>query len=94
MAEKFSKQPSEDLDYDIYFDEWMPAGDHIASVAVTADVGVTTHDTTFDPSAHVVKVWVSGGTSGQTYKVTVKVTTASSPARVKEQDFKVKVKEL
>lgn len=91
--EKFEKQPSEDLDYDIYFDEWMPDGDHIASVDVTEDTGITVHDVTFSASTHIVKVWASGGDSGVTYKVTVKATTASNPPRVKEQDFRIKVKE-
>ncbi len=39
-----------------------------------------------------VVAWVSGGVAGKTYKVTLRVFTASS--RVKDISFKVKIKEV
>lgn len=39
-----------------------------------------------------VKVWTSGGVNGATYKITVTMT--SNAGRVKEVDFKLKIKEL
>lgn len=39
-----------------------------------------------------VKVWLSGGTNGVTYKLTVTITTTAG--RVKEVDFRMKIKEL
>lgn len=88
----FSKQPSENLDYDFDFADFMPAGDVIASSVVTADAGVTLGSKTDNPGASIVKQFISGGTDGTTYKVTCKITTTGG--RVKEAEFKLKVKEL
>jgi hypothetical protein len=85
----FYKQPSEVLDYDIDFTEWMTPGDSIATATATSDAGITLGATTI--IGYVVKQWVSGGTDGNSYKVTVKVTT--NGGRVKEADFRVRVRE-
>jgi hypothetical protein len=86
---KYTKQPGDKLDYDIDFNEWLSSGDSLASVNVTADTGITIVNSTIVVS--MVKVWLSGGNDGETYKITVKVTT--DEGRIKEQEFRIKVKE-
>lgn len=86
----FEKQPSEIQDYDIDFSEWLAAfPDTATDYTVTVDAGITKGDTSM--TGGVVKVWLSDGTSGTTYKVAAKITTAGG--RVKEDEIKIKVKE-
>lgn len=87
---KFTKQPGESQDYDISFVEWLAAlADTAQSMTVTAETGITLGTTQL--SAGVVKVWLSGGTHGTKYKVTVAITTAAG--RVKEDEVVIQVKE-
>ena len=86
----FTKQPAEVQDYDIDFSEWLAAfPDTAVSHAVTADAGITLGATTL--AAGVVKVWLSGGLTGTSYKITTAITTAGG--RTKEDEIKIKVKE-
>lgn len=88
---KFTKQPAEVLDYDVDFSEWFSnRTDTPASFTVTADTGITVVGST--RSGNVVKIILSGGTSGTKYKITVRLTTSNS--LVKEADFQVVVKEV
>ena len=89
----FSKQPAEILDYDFDFSDFLTgSGDTLASSVVTADVGVTVMSKTDNTTDGTVKVFLSSGTDGTTYKVTCLITT--SAGRKKEAEFKLKVKEL
>lgn len=86
------KQPTDQLDYDIDFSKWLPEGDLITTVTAEVDpadtelvvlsAGVSEAD---------VKVWLGGGRDGSTYKVTVVV--ATTGGRIKEVDFKVRVRD-
>jgi hypothetical protein len=89
--DKFDKQPDEVLDYDVDFSEWLTGGDTIQSHSVAADAGIVVDSSTVSAPTQTVKVWLSGGTDGVTYKVTVTVVTVSG--RTKQKEFKVKVKE-
>lgn len=88
---QFTKQPSEVVDYDVDYSEWLTDGDNVDSATVTPSPAGLTIDSTFinDPR---VKIWVSGGTNGITYKLTVTMTTVEG--RIKQDEFKVKVKDL
>jgi hypothetical protein len=91
--EKFEKQPADVQDYDISYVDWLAdLSDTASSVLVTTDTGIT-QPTAATVALGIVKIWLSGGTSGVTYKVTCTLTTASSPARVKQVEILVKVKE-
>jgi hypothetical protein len=91
ILEKWTKQPGETLDFDISFADWLAArADTIASHTVTVEAGLTKELST--ALNGVVKVWFSGGTDGQTYKVTVTVTTVGG--RVKHAEITIKVKEI
>jgi len=85
-------QPDESLDYDLDYTDWLTTNDNVSSatVAVTpADELAATLVQINDPR---VKVWLEGGVDGTTYKVSVTMTTADG--RVKQDEFKIRVKEI
>lgn len=84
------KQPGDNLDYDIDFERWLPDGDALVSaVAVADDNTITVGDVEVIPP--LVKVWLSAGEAGKSYKITVTTTTAEG--RVKEVSFNLRVAE-
>ena len=88
---KFSKQPAEILDYDVDYTEWFSNRiDTPSTFTVTAETGITVVSTA--RTGKVVKVTLSGGTTGVKYKVTIRLTTTLG--LVKEADFTVSVKEI
>ncbi len=95
---KFEQQPAETLDYEISFDEYLPSDDFIQSVGdVTVEISPTgglfqVGPTILQEDSRSVKVWLSGGTDRVTYKITVTATTAQG--RVKQNEFKVKIKDI
>lgn len=89
----FEKQPADVLDYDIDYATWLPDNDAIASVetAVTPAGGMEVDLTLVIENNTRVKLWVSGGVTGTTYKVEVTVTT--DDGRVKQDEVRFRVKE-
>lgn len=86
------KQPGDLLDFVVRFDRWLPSNDAITTVeAVVDDPAEVTIDS-LQYTADTVTVWLSGGISGKTYKVTVTVATAIG--RIKETEFRLRVREL
>jgi hypothetical protein len=87
-----TKQPGEVLDYDIDYSEWLTSDDNVASAttAVVPDTDLSVDLINInDPR---VKLWISGGVSGTTYKVTV--TMETQDGRIKEDEFRMRVKEI
>lgn len=93
ILDTFTQQPADILDYDIDYTDWLGT-DTLASHTVTADTGITidTPASSIWGSSLKVKVWVSGGTTATTYKITVTVVTAGG--RTKQDEFRVKVREV
>lgn len=88
----FQKQPADRLDYDVTYKDWLTTGDNLETVnAVVEPEGALTIETVYvvDPK---VKIWLSGGDSGVTYKVTLTANTADG--RIRQDEFKVKVKDI
>ncbi|MGL4297338.1 MAG: hypothetical protein ACRCTG_16640 [Aestuariivirga sp.] len=84
-----TKQPADHLDYDISFEDWLPEDDFVQAATSSVDVaGLTITDTLV--MSPLVKVWLSGGVDGSTYKITVTATT--NQGRVKETEFKLRVR--
>jgi hypothetical protein len=81
------KNADDQIDYDIDFSRWLSDGDSVVSAEGQADKGIELLSVAVFGS--VVKVWVAGGTAGQTYTVTITATSAES--RVIEQCFKIRV---
>lgn len=89
----FDKQPGETLDYDVDLSEFLPSTDAPASVTkAVSPSGLSLGTTSINASTKVVKQWISGGAAGTTYKVTLTIT--STEGRIKEVEFKIRVKEL
>tara|TARA_B100000780_G_scaffold268628_1_gene226744 strand:+ start:402 stop:674 length:273 start_codon:yes stop_codon:yes gene_type:complete len=88
--ETYTKQPTERLDYDIDFTNWLPTGDAIVTtVTSSTPAGLTIYVT--DAATIIPKVWVAAGVDKKSYIVSVTVDT--SQGRTKEVNFKVKVKD-
>lgn len=97
----FYKQPAESLDYDVDFSEFLTDGDTLVSsgnppVPSPLNVAVTPAGLTLGPtfvldSGTTIKQWLSGGTDGAKYKITL--TATSNAGRVKQVEFVVRVKD-
>lgn len=88
----FNKQPGDTVDIDVDLSQWLPSSDTISNAIASADTGITLGANAINNTLKVVKQWVSGGTTGNRYKVTLTITSAEG--RVKEVEFYVKVKEI
>jgi hypothetical protein len=87
--EKFWKDPDAILDYVVDWndatDPWLEAGETISSYTVTVASGLTlVADSELDGR---VTVWLSGGTVGNAYTVTVHI--VSSVGREDDRSFRV-----
>lgn len=87
----YSKQPDERLDYDVDYAEWIPALDSLLIATVTVSPAGMIVDSPLILT-DVVKLWVSGGTSGVRYKVTLTVTTTLG--RIKQDEIIFACKEV
>lgn len=96
ILERFIKQPAEVKDYIVDYTPWLePISDTISDV--TTDIVCITNptDTSLkcDPvflSPMKVKCWISGGTTGQKYKMTITVTTHGGRVDQSELIFVIK----
>lgn len=87
----FTQQPADVLDYDVEYADFLVPPDALAS----ATVAVTPTGLTVAAPVKVgtrYKLWVSGGTSSVTYKVTITVTTTLG--RTKQDELKFKIKDV
>lgn len=85
----FKQQPSDVLDYDIDFSDWLPTTDSITTATVS--VSPSGLGTSFAIQSRIIKVWCYNGTDGVTYKVTVTANTAEF--RTKQVEFRMRLKE-
>lgn len=91
----FTKQPGEVLDFDIDYSNVLAGrSDVIASQTTSVSpAGVTVVGTTRSDDNTLIKVTISGGTSSNSYKITVTATSTSSPALIYEDEVTVLVEE-
>ena len=95
------KQPADRKDYPISYTDWLAEnapGDTLASAIAAVECLNVPSDTSLvvasvGVSAQTVSPFLTGGTSGCRYKVTVTVTTAASPPRVDQCEFIINVKD-
>jgi hypothetical protein len=98
ILEKFVKQPSEVKDYDIDYTAWLtPINDEVDTTAIAIvctsdpqDSSLVCDSIMLTPSS--VKLWISGGTNGQKYKLTA--TTSTTGGRVDESELVFTIKEF
>lgn len=86
-----TQQPAERLSYSIDYADALTAGDNVSSATVSiSPSGLTVNNVSvIDPR---VRFWVSGGTSGVTYKVTLTINTADG--RIFQDEISFKIKEI
>lgn len=84
------KDPNAVVDYRIDWSKWLTDGDTIATSEWTVPAGVTmTTEYNDDTSA---TIWLSGGTAGENYSLTNRITT--SGGRTQDRTIIIQVKEL
>lgn len=87
----YDKQTADVLDYDIDYEDFLSPGDSILSGAVS----VTPSGLSVEPPmvlGKTLKLWVSSGTSGVTYKADITMTTAQG--RVKQDELRFRIKDI
>lgn len=94
LLASYKQQPADRVDYDIWFandpdgaPDWLPVGDFLDSVEVIYPEGITIVHMLFPDR---VKLWVTGGTSGTAYKVTVTAHTVDFRSKQVELRFRIK----
>ena len=85
------KQPVERFSYTVLYSEALTEGDNLETASATVEPAGLIIDNVgvYDPR---VKLWVSGGEDGISYKVTLTVNT--SDGRVFQDELIFKIKEL
>lgn len=89
---KFVKDPAARLDYTIDWSAWLePDDDSITSASVPSPPsGLTVQTTTW--TATLTTTWISGGTAGTSYDVTVRIETGGG--RIDERTIVIACREL
>lgn len=97
--------PDSDLDYGIALKDWLATGETIASAVWTVPVGVTKHDEFINvtpivdacgvthPAGTVALVFLrpSAAVVGQDYEIRCRFTTTSTPPRVDDRSFRLRI---
>lgn len=87
--ERIPKDPDAVLDYTLDWDAWLADTDTIASAVFTVASGLTKDSEEFTDDTSTV--WLSGGTAGESYKVSCRITTVAG--RREDRSFYVDMKE-
>lgn len=96
---KFTKQPVEVLDYEFDFTAWLAdREDTISGVPTVVSAPLTAGATNLTISSistalGIVRFFAAGGIDGVKYEITCTFNTASSPARTKQDEMIITVKE-
>jgi hypothetical protein len=77
------KDPDATLDWIFDWNLWLGATETIASAEFIVDPGITIEDST--NTTKTATVWLSGGTEGQVYRITCRVTT--NEGRIDDRSF-------
>lgn len=81
-----TKRAADVKDWTLDFTDFLETGETIADATAVASTGLTVTATNIVATDTGVQIWLSGGTAGETYTITVTVTTDASPiARVEER---------
>ena len=84
----FTKDPDSVLDYIMDFSDWLDT-DTITSHTVTVDSGITKDSSS--NTTTTVTAWISGGTAGNTYDVTFRITTVGG--REIDRTIRIRIRE-
>lgn len=86
----FQKDPDAQLDYIIDWSSWLN-GDSIVLSSWIVPSGITLVDESFTNSNSTI--WLSGGTIGQRYRVTNRITTNTSPPRIDDRSIIIAIRD-
>lgn len=86
---KWKKDPSDVLDYEVNWSKWLQAGETLAARTVTPDAGITVDSAVL--GVDKVTIWLSGGTVGNTYRIGCRITTTAG--RTAERSIRITVEE-
>lgn len=75
MTYRGIQDPQAVLDWTIDWSDWLPAGDVIASHAVTVPAGMTENSSADTDTT--VTAWISGGTVDTSYEINYHITTTA-----------------
>jgi len=91
------KDPYAVLDYSLDWHNWMPSGEHIDTITVTAEtISGDSAPLVIDSSTNtnfIVTATISGGSAGNIYNVEYRIVTDGSPAKRDSRNFRIKVVE-
>jgi hypothetical protein len=77
------KDPDAVLDWIFDWNDWLAESETISSSSFIVDPGITVDSNS--NTTKTAKVWLSGGTEGQVYRVTCRIT--SSEGRTDDRSF-------
>ncbi|MND20856.1 hypothetical protein D3C76_48060 [compost metagenome] len=93
-----SKRALDRLDYDLDFSKWVSDDDTLTGAEAQAVIKSSDPDAETDLTVDavsvfgmLVKLWLSAGTNGASYAVTVTATT--SGGRIKQEEFTLRIKD-
>lgn len=79
---RFIKAPGETKRYSIDYTNWLDSGETVTSVTyAVSDAALVVSNTSINPSGVLAVFYVSAGTSGVVYEVTVTATTSASQVK-------------
>lgn len=84
------KDPNAVVDYNIDWSSWLPDDDTISTSEWIVPAGITEDSETNTDTT--TTIWLSGGTAGQSYSLTNRITTAQG--RTQDKTITISVKEL
>ena len=91
ILKKFNPQPTDYQDYDIDFNTWLASFTPVDTISgtptITVDSGITLASSSF--AGGILKVWMTGGINGGSYKLTARATTTAGRIKTVEVVFRV-----
>lgn len=75
MPQTWIKDPDATLDYQIDWSSWLATGETISSSAWIVPDGLT--EVSDSNTTTTATIWLSGGTDGESYRITNRVTTTA-----------------
>ena len=86
---RFLKDPDATLDFGFDWSDWLARGETITDSQWGVDTGINLELS--ENTTKATKVWLSGGTVGETYEAVNRVTT--SAGRIDDRTLSVRVRE-
>lgn len=90
MTEDYLKVPQASLFYQLDWSDWLKSGDTIVSSVWVVPTGITNVTSLVEPGNKITSIKLTGGTVGEAYIITNRITTALS-AEVEERSFIIRV---